>query len=192
MKSVYVTSNPEWTALLTQGGSAIRKVTDLKGKRIVATRGTDPHIFLIRTLAANGLTEKDVRVVLLQHQDGRLALAKGDVDAWAGLDPLMAQRPSILWGGSGGPTIWAFGPPLSGGMVLVEGAVHNRGPNLEHQMCPMGRPSHLLVGIHPAVQQPLHRALRSGRRDRLLAAAGRRVVNDDVGLPGHVSGIPSF
>ena len=91
VRSVYVYSRPEWTALVTQGGSPIQKVTDLKGRRIAATRGTDPHIFLIRTLAANGLTEKDVRVVLLQHQDGRLALAKGDVDAWAGLDPLMAQ-----------------------------------------------------------------------------------------------------
>lgn len=91
VKSVYVYSKPEWTALLTQSGSAIQKVADLKGKRIAATRGTDPHIFLIRTLAENGLTEKDVKVVLLQHQDGRLALAKGDVDAWAGLDPLMAQ-----------------------------------------------------------------------------------------------------
>ncbi|MBY0431557.1 MAG: ABC transporter substrate-binding protein, partial [Rhodospirillales bacterium] len=60
-------------------------------KRIAVTRGTDPHIFLVRTLAANGLTEKDVKLVLLQHQDGRLALEKGDVDAWAGLDPLMAQ-----------------------------------------------------------------------------------------------------
>jgi sulfonate transport system substrate-binding protein len=91
VKSIYVYSNPEWTALVTRDASAIQKVADLKGKRIAATRGTDPHIFLIRTLAANGLTEKDVRVVLLQHQDGRLALAKGDVDAWAGLDPLMAQ-----------------------------------------------------------------------------------------------------
>lgn len=91
VKSVYVYSKPEWTALVTQGGSAIQKVADLKGKRIAATRGTDPHIFLIRTLAENGLTEKDVKVVLLQHQDGRLALSKGDVDAWAGLDPLMAQ-----------------------------------------------------------------------------------------------------
>jgi sulfonate transport system substrate-binding protein len=27
----------------------------------------------------------------LQHQDGRLALDRGDVDAWAGLDPFMAQ-----------------------------------------------------------------------------------------------------
>jgi sulfonate transport system substrate-binding protein len=91
VKSVYVYSKPEWTALLTQANSPIQKVADLKGKRIAATRGTDPHIFLIRTLADNGLTEKDVKIVLLQHQDGRLALAKGDVDAWAGLDPLMAQ-----------------------------------------------------------------------------------------------------
>jgi sulfonate transport system substrate-binding protein len=91
VKSIYVTSKPEWTALVTQGGSAITKVADLRGKRVAATRGTDPHIFLIRTLAASGLTEKDVKIVLLQHQDGRTALAKGDVDAWAGLDPLMAQ-----------------------------------------------------------------------------------------------------
>jgi len=91
VKSIYVYSRPEWTALLTQGGSPIKSVADLKGKRIAATRGTDPHVFLIRSLAEAGLSEKDVKVVLLQHQDGRLALAKGDVDAWAGLDPLFAQ-----------------------------------------------------------------------------------------------------
>lgn len=91
VKAVYVYSRPEWTALVTRPETGIQSVADLKGKRIAATRGTDPHIFLIRTLAENGLTEKDVRVVLLQHQDGRLALSKGDVDAWAGLDPLMAR-----------------------------------------------------------------------------------------------------
>jgi sulfonate transport system substrate-binding protein len=31
-----------------------------------------------------------VKLVLLQHPDGRTALERGDVDAWAGLDPLMA------------------------------------------------------------------------------------------------------
>jgi sulfonate transport system substrate-binding protein len=91
VKSIYVYSKAEWTALVTREGSAIDKVADLKGKRIAATRGTDPHIFLIRTLADNGLSEKDVKIVLLQHQDGRAALLKGDADAWAGLDPLMAQ-----------------------------------------------------------------------------------------------------
>jgi sulfonate transport system substrate-binding protein len=91
VKSIYVYSKPEWTALVTQGNSSIRTVPDLAGKRIAVTRGTDPHIFLIRALAHYGLTDKDVKLVLLQHQDGCLALENGDVDAWAGLDPLMAQ-----------------------------------------------------------------------------------------------------
>jgi sulfonate transport system substrate-binding protein len=55
------------------------------------TRGTDPHIFLVRALLDNGLTEKDITPVLLQHPDGKTALIRGDVDAWAGLDPMMAQ-----------------------------------------------------------------------------------------------------
>ncbi|MFX5622438.1 aliphatic sulfonates ABC transporter substrate-binding protein, partial [Acinetobacter baumannii] len=37
------------------------------------------------------LTEKDITPVLLQHADGKTALIRGDVDAWAGLDPMMAQ-----------------------------------------------------------------------------------------------------
>jgi sulfonate transport system substrate-binding protein len=90
IKSIYVYSRPEWTALVTRKDSGIAKVADLKGKRVAVTRGTDPHIFLVRALAEAGLTDKDVKFVLLQHPDGRLALDRGDVDAWAGLDPMMA------------------------------------------------------------------------------------------------------
>ncbi|MBX3523634.1 MAG: aliphatic sulfonate ABC transporter substrate-binding protein [Xanthobacteraceae bacterium] len=90
IKSIYVYSRPEWTALVTGAKSNITKVSDLKGKSVAVTRGTDPHIFLVRALAEAGLTDKDVRFVLLQHADGRLALSRGDVDAWAGLDPMMA------------------------------------------------------------------------------------------------------
>ncbi len=90
IKSVYVYSQPEWTALLTREDTGIKSVADLKGKRVAATRGTDPHIFLVRALQQAGLTEKDITLVLLQHADGRTALARKDVDAWAGLDPLMA------------------------------------------------------------------------------------------------------
>ncbi|MGL4495620.1 MAG: aliphatic sulfonate ABC transporter substrate-binding protein [Beijerinckiaceae bacterium] len=89
VKSVGVYSRPEWTALVTKS-DAIKTVADLKGKRIAVTRGTDPHIFLVRALAEAKLTEKDVKLVLLQHGDGRLALERGDVEAWAGLDPIMA------------------------------------------------------------------------------------------------------
>jgi ABC-type nitrate/sulfonate/bicarbonate transport system substrate-binding protein len=91
IKSIYVYSRPEWTALVTRKDTGITKVEDLKGKRVAVTRGTDPHIFLVRALQEAKLTEKDVKLVLLQHADGRTALERGDVDAWAGLDPLMAQ-----------------------------------------------------------------------------------------------------
>lgn len=91
IKAVYVYSKPEWTALVTRKDSPIQTVADLKGKRVAVTRGTDPYIFLLRTLQLHGLTERDIKPVLLQHQDGRTALEQGQVDAWAGLDPMMAQ-----------------------------------------------------------------------------------------------------
>ncbi len=90
IKSVYVYSKPEWTALVTRKDTAIDKIEDLKGKRVAVTRGTDPHIFLVRALLSAGMTEKDISEVLLQHPDGKTALIRGDVDAWAGLDPMMA------------------------------------------------------------------------------------------------------
>jgi sulfonate transport system substrate-binding protein len=91
IKSIYVYSRPEWTALVTTKDSKIKTVADLKGKRVAVTRGTDPHIFLVRALLGAGLSEKDITPVLLQHADGKTALIRGDVDAWAGLDPMMAQ-----------------------------------------------------------------------------------------------------
>ena len=91
IKSIYVYSKPEWTALVTRKDSPINKIADLKGKRVAVTRGTDPHIFLVRALLSVGMTEKDISEVLLQHPDGKVALIRGDVDAWAGLDPMMAQ-----------------------------------------------------------------------------------------------------
>jgi sulfonate transport system substrate-binding protein len=91
IKAIYVYSRPEWTALVVRKDSPITRVEDLKGKKVAVTRGTDPHIFLLRALREAGLTEKDIEMVVLQHADGRIALEKGDVDAWAGLDPMMAQ-----------------------------------------------------------------------------------------------------
>ncbi|MEA2978056.1 MAG: sulfonate transport system substrate-binding protein [Alphaproteobacteria bacterium] len=91
IKSIYVYSRPEWTALVTAKDSKITKIADLKGKSVAVTRGTDPHIFLVRALQSVGLTEKDITPVLLQHPDGKTALIRGDVQAWAGLDPMMAQ-----------------------------------------------------------------------------------------------------
>jgi sulfonate transport system substrate-binding protein len=91
IKSIYAYSKPEWTALVTRANSSISRIEDLKGKTVAVTRGTDPHIFLLRALDSAGLSEKDIKPVLLQHPDGYTALEKGQVDAWAGLDPHMAK-----------------------------------------------------------------------------------------------------
>lgn len=88
---IYLYTKPEWTALVTRADSPIQKIEDLKGKKVAATLGTDPYIFLLRALASVGLTDKDIELIPLQHGEGAQALINGQVDAWAGLDPHMAR-----------------------------------------------------------------------------------------------------
>ncbi len=88
--TIGVFSQPEWAAIVVPGDSAISSVTDLVGAKIAATKGTDPYFFLLQALNEAGLSESDVEIINLQHADGQAALARGDVDAWAGLDPIMA------------------------------------------------------------------------------------------------------
>jgi sulfonate transport system substrate-binding protein len=90
IKGVYIYSRPEWAALVVPKNSPIRSIKDLKGKKVAATKGTDPYLFLLRSLHLEGLKKSDIEHVSLQHADGRAALEQGKVDAWAGLDPLMA------------------------------------------------------------------------------------------------------
>jgi len=90
IKVVYIYEQPEWTALVVAKDSTAKSITDLKGKKIAAQKGTDPYFFLLRTLAGAGLTQADIQYVNLPHADGRTALERGQVDAWSGLDPHMA------------------------------------------------------------------------------------------------------
>ncbi len=124
--AIYVYSQPEWTALVTQADSEIQSVEDLAGKTVAVTRGTDPHIFLVRALASAGLTERDVRLVLLQHADGRLALERGDVQAWAGLDPMMASAELE----SGARLFYRDADANSGGILNVRAAFAEEHPEL--------------------------------------------------------------
>lgn len=90
IRTPYIYSRPEWTALVVPKNSPIRTLADLKGKKVAATKGTDPYLFLLRSLQSVGLRRNDIEHVALQHADGRAALEQGRVDAWAGLDPHMA------------------------------------------------------------------------------------------------------
>jgi len=83
-------SQPEWAAVVSIPGGGIEGVEDLSGKKVAATKGTDPYFFLLQSLEEAGLAPEDITVENLQHADGWAALQNGSVDAWAGLDPIMA------------------------------------------------------------------------------------------------------
>ncbi len=90
VKTVGVFSQPFWASVVVPAGSDIQGLADLEGRTIAATSGTDPYFFLLQALASVGLSASDVEVVNLIHGDGQRALEGGDVEAWAGLDPLTA------------------------------------------------------------------------------------------------------
>ena len=90
IKVIDIYSQPEWAAIVAGPGSDIADVEDLAGKTVAATKGTDPYFFLLQSLEEAGLSADDVTVENLQHADGWAALQNGSVDAWAGLDPIMA------------------------------------------------------------------------------------------------------
>ncbi|GAB2462791.1 aliphatic sulfonate ABC transporter substrate-binding protein [Xylanimonas ulmi] len=90
IKTIDVYSQPEWAAIVVRKDSDITSVQDLAGKSVAATKGTDPYFFLLQSLEEAGVDPADVEVQNLQHADGRAALDNGSVDAWVGLDPIMA------------------------------------------------------------------------------------------------------
>lgn len=91
IKTIDIYSQPEWSAMVTVEGTGIENLEDLRGKSIAATKGTDPYFFLIQSLESAGIDPSEVTVQNLQHADGWAALNNGSVDAWAGLDPIMAS-----------------------------------------------------------------------------------------------------
>ncbi|WP_237222935.1 aliphatic sulfonate ABC transporter substrate-binding protein [Rothia nasimurium] len=84
-------SQPEWPALVTRTNTSISSVKDLAGKKVAVTKGTDPYFFLLQALEEAGVSPDEVTIEQLQHADGRTALNQGIVDAWSGLDPIMAS-----------------------------------------------------------------------------------------------------
>lgn len=90
LKAIYSFSKPEWAALLVAKNSTITDPSQLKGKKIAATPGTDPYFFVLRTLHLNNMGKADVTIVPLAHVLGRKALEANEVDAWAALDPHQA------------------------------------------------------------------------------------------------------
>jgi sulfonate transport system substrate-binding protein len=72
--------------------SPIRSVKDLRGKRVSFFKGTNAQLPINRLLAANGLTERDLKVVNLDTATSQAALTTKDIDAVFGSYELLKLR----------------------------------------------------------------------------------------------------
>lgn len=71
--------------------SGIKSVKDLKGKTIAIPFNTVTHAPFLAWLAANGISEKDVKLVNLAPPQATAALLSGDADAMAAWPPFTTQ-----------------------------------------------------------------------------------------------------
>jgi sulfonate transport system substrate-binding protein len=102
-------------SLLVRRQSQVRKVTDLRGKRVAIVPGTITQYLLVEALKEVGLTYNDVEDLNLQAPEAITALQRGDTDAVVLVDPFAATAVA-----SGAADILRTGEGLlSGSNVLV-------------------------------------------------------------------------
>lgn len=79
-------------SIIVKPDSPIHSIADLKGKTIAVAKGTSAHIFLIKALEANHMTEADVKLVELQPDEAYSAFTTDRVDAWGIWDPYVTTE----------------------------------------------------------------------------------------------------
>ncbi|MEH1819636.1 MAG: aliphatic sulfonate ABC transporter substrate-binding protein [Nostoc sp.] len=85
-----VERSPKTHGLLVLPNSPIKKVTDLKGKKIGNPSGKS-YFFAVQVLERAGLKDTDVQWVQIENDAGRAALLSGAIDVWGTWDPFYAS-----------------------------------------------------------------------------------------------------
>lgn len=78
---------PEVEVILVREDSPIKRVADLKGRKIAFQKGSSAHNTLLRALQKVGLKFTDIKPIYLTPADARAAFQQGNVDAWTIWDP---------------------------------------------------------------------------------------------------------
>jgi sulfonate transport system substrate-binding protein len=76
------------TYLAVPKDSPVRRVEDLRGKKVSIFRGTNNHLAAVKVLAGYGLQEKDLQVINMDTAGTNAALISHDIDAAFGNFPL--------------------------------------------------------------------------------------------------------
>jgi len=92
----YEPAKPQAAAILVAKDASIKKLADLKGKRIALQKGSSSHALLLRALDKAGLKWEDIQPAYLAPADARAAFERGAVDAWVIWDPYYASAEKAL------------------------------------------------------------------------------------------------
>jgi sulfonate transport system substrate-binding protein len=87
---------PDSSAILVLPQSPLRKLQDLKGRRVALQKGSSAHYLLVRALEKAQLKWSDIQPIYLAPADARAAFERGSVDAWAIWDPFYAAAQLAL------------------------------------------------------------------------------------------------
>ena len=82
---------PHGEAIVVRREAALRSVADLRGKRVVLSRGTNVHYLLLRALEEAGIPLEEVDVTFAPPATGRELFERGEADAWVIWDPGLAS-----------------------------------------------------------------------------------------------------
>ena len=112
------------TYLVVPANSSARSIQDLKGKKIALHRGRPWEFPFSRLLAANGMSQKDVRILNLNPQAGASAVASGSADAFFTLsDAFLLEDKKvgkIIWSSKQAPQDWKMRAELWGDSAFLD------------------------------------------------------------------------
>jgi len=99
---------PDSSAILVLKDSPVKKLADLKGRKIALQKGSSAHYLLVRAVEKAGLQWSDIQPVYLAPADARAAFERRSVDAWAIWDTYYAATELAIQ-----PRVLATGRDLS-------------------------------------------------------------------------------
>jgi sulfonate transport system substrate-binding protein len=83
--------SPSAQAIVVRSDSAIRQLSDLRGKKVAVTKAAGTHYLLIAALNKAGLSFGDIQPAYLSPADGRAAFENSKVDAWVTWEPFLTR-----------------------------------------------------------------------------------------------------
>ncbi|AMB85489.1 sulfonate ABC transporter substrate-binding protein [Pseudomonas agarici] len=112
-------------AIVVPKASDVRRVADLKGKRVALVKGSSAHNLFLKSLIKAGLQLSDVNLAYLSPADARAAFEQGKLDAWVIWDPYYS---AALLDGSARLLSDGQGLSFGGSLYVAAGAFARQHP----------------------------------------------------------------